>query len=156
VVRPAVPHFVPHPVVQPRGGGQSQDIPWPWILGGGAVVLIVGIVLLLAIKRRRVRIIRIVSTPPGEAPEAVRGAWVGLELPLAAGETGPRPLQQFEVLSLQSTGIARGYLVDGRQALGLLAARHPEAAAWWRDNCAEALAARAQIAFPPDVCEPVV
>jgi hypothetical protein len=55
-----------------------------------------------------------------DAPEAIRGTWVGLELPLAVGETGLRPLDQIEVLSLQRTGKAQGYLVDTNQALSIL------------------------------------
>jgi hypothetical protein len=85
----------------------------------------------------------------------VRGAWVGLELPLAAGETGLRPLDQLEVLSLQHTGKTQGYLVDTSRALAILAGRHPEAAAWWHDHCAAALASRAHLVFPPEVCEPI-
>jgi hypothetical protein len=41
--------------------------------------------------------IRIVNVPPGEAPEAIRAAWVGLILPLAPGETGPRNFVGFGV-----------------------------------------------------------
>jgi hypothetical protein len=153
VFRPApVPHFLPHPVGH-RQAGQSDDQTWLWILGVGAVILVV--IVIVVWNRNRTKRIRIVSTPPGEAPEAVRGAWVGLELPLAAGETGPRPLQQIEVVSLQTTGLGMGYLVDGRAAVALLAAQHPEAAAWWHENCAAALAARAHMAFPPEVCERV-
>jgi hypothetical protein len=154
VFRPPAPHFMPHPVVHPQGG-RSDDTTWIWIVGGGLVVVAVIVAVVVIRKRNRVFRIRIVGTPPGEAPEAVRGAWIGLELPLAPGETGLRPLQQFEVVSLQAVGAERGYLVDGRQAVELLAAHHPEAAAWWRSNCAEALAARGQLAFPPEVCEKV-
>ena len=35
------------------------------------------------------RWIRIIATPPGEAPEHIRAAWVGLALPLASEETEP-------------------------------------------------------------------
>jgi hypothetical protein len=152
VVRPPAPHFIP--VVHPHGG-RSDDNTWWWIAGFGAVVLIVVIAIVVARNRKKVLAIRIVGTPPGEAPEAIRGAWVGLELPLAPGETGLRPLQQFEVVSLQAAGVERGYLVDGRRAVELLAAHNPKAAAWWQDNCAEALAARGNMVFPPEVCEKV-
>jgi len=152
VFHPA-PHFFTHPV----GGhaGRSDDSDWPWILGGCGAVAVLALVVYLIRNGRRVHTIRIVATPPGEAPEAVRGAWVGLELPLASGETGLRPLEQIEVISLRLTGKAQGYLVDSKQALAILADQHPEAAAWWHDHCAAALASRAHLAFPPEVCEPI-
>ena len=43
--------------------------------------------------------IRIVRTPPGEAPLWVREKWVGLELPLASGDYGPRHAYTSGVLS---------------------------------------------------------
>jgi hypothetical protein len=43
--------------------------------------------------------IRIIATPSGEASEEVRRAWIGLELPLAAGETGPRTVSIGGVLT---------------------------------------------------------
>ncbi|HEY7315037.1 MAG TPA: hypothetical protein VH643_37170 [Gemmataceae bacterium] len=43
--------------------------------------------------------VRIIATPPGEAPEEIRQAWLGLELPLAAGETGPHNVPTGGVLS---------------------------------------------------------
>src|SRR5947199_83534 len=43
--------------------------------------------------------IRIIDVPPGEAPEWVRRAWVGLVLPLAPGEYGPRVLAAAGVLT---------------------------------------------------------
>ncbi len=36
-----------------------------------------------------IRYIRIVATPPSEAPLWLRGRWVGRELPLADGGRGP-------------------------------------------------------------------
>src|SRR5258708_2466637 len=45
---------------------------------------------LRAARRKEVVVfVRIIATPTGEPPEEVRRAWIGLELPLAAGETGP-------------------------------------------------------------------
>ena len=103
--------------------------------------------------RKKTIIIRITGTPPGEAPEHVRSAWIGLELPLFPGETGPRTTEQVEVLSMQQTGAMSGYVVDGRKAVELLAARSPDAADWWRQNCAAFLEANGCLIFPPDVCE---
>jgi hypothetical protein len=90
--------------------------------------------------------VRIIATPPGEAPEEVRRAWVGLELPLAAGENGPRTIpvggvltgartfwgKLFKLLTGQRR-YGHGYVVDAAQALVLLAERAPWAAQWWRE-----------------------
>src|SRR5688572_15600413 len=44
--------------------------------------------------------VRIISTPPGEAPEEIRRAWVGLVVPLSARHgTGPRSYRAFGVLT---------------------------------------------------------
>lgn len=90
--------------------------------------------------------VRVIATPPGEAPEEVRRAWLGLELPLAAGEKGARlcpgrgaltgPRTVLASLAALLTGrrvYVRGYVVDARQALVLLAERAPWAAQWWRE-----------------------
>ena len=91
--------------------------------------------------------IRIIGTPPGEAPEEVRREWVGLELPLAAGETGARVVPSAGVLSGPRSFLAalgrmlrgrftrrRGYAVEVAAAVAALEHVHPDAAAWWRSN----------------------
>lgn len=91
--------------------------------------------------------IRIVDIPPGEAPEHVRKAWVGLVLPLAEGEGGRRTLPVFGVISAPRTRWriflalllrrftrADGYVVDAPTAIERLAQSSPEAADWWRSN----------------------
>jgi hypothetical protein len=109
--------------------------------------------------------IRIIATPPGEPPEEVRRAWVGLELPLAAGETGPRTVPTGSVLSgprtfvgtllAQLTGRSRqerGYVIDARQALALLAAKAPWAAQWWRERAPHCWQAGRRFLFAAQVC----
>ena len=60
--------------------------------------------------------VRIIATPPGEAPEEVRRAWVGLELPLAAGETGPHTTPVGGVLTGAHTFLGRLFkLLTGRR-----------------------------------------
>ncbi len=68
--------------------------------------------------------IRIVACPPGEAPQAVREAWIGLELPLPPGRLGHRR-------GWLTTGVVSGprtwwqrvtwwrgaYLLDGKRHL---------------------------------------
>jgi hypothetical protein len=51
--------------------------------------------------------VRVIAAPPGEAPEAVRRAWVGLELPLAAGETGPRVVHAGGAFARLRAALAR-------------------------------------------------
>jgi hypothetical protein len=91
--------------------------------------------------------IRIVDVPPGEAPELVRQGWVGLVLPLAEGETGPRVLPTCGVLTGPKSFLGSlwhllngrykrvyGYVVDAPLALEILAHHAPAAAAWWEAN----------------------
>ena len=111
--------------------------------------------------------VRIVAVPPGEAPEEVRRAWVGMDLPLAAGETGPRELPTGGVLTGPRTlfgqllklltgrrRYAYGYVIDAPQALTLLVEHAPEAARWWRrrhtPHCWEP---GRRFLFPAEVCD---
>src|SRR6187455_3469002 len=78
--------------------------------------------------------VRIVQTPPGEAPIEVREAWVGLVLPLREGEVGPREILTQGVLSGPRTylghwfarlvrrfKVVHGFCVDGAGAVQVLA-----------------------------------
>jgi hypothetical protein len=97
--------------------------------------------------------VRITATPPGEAPDHVRQAWIGLEVPLAPGEKGPRMVEGNGVLSGAPAAIAYGYFLDGATAVNLLAAHAPEAAAWWRANAPHVLQSGARLVFPAEGCE---
>lgn len=91
--------------------------------------------------------IRIIATPPGDAPEEVRRRWVGLELPLAGGAKGPwfvpvgdvRGLSvgPYSFLTSLRGGLTRrwvrAYLVHTSKALALLGEKDPEAVRWWRE-----------------------
>ena len=95
------------------------------------------------------REVRIVAVSPGAAPEEVRRAWVGLIVPLAAGETGPRPART-------AAGEEKvGYVVDSLRALQVLAAHAPAAAAWWKKNAPGYLQPGRSLLFPPEACEEV-
>jgi hypothetical protein len=109
--------------------------------------------------------IRITGVPPGEAPEWVRRAWVGLVLPLAPGEDGARTLSTGGVLTgprgcatalvhllLGRAKQRRGYVIDADVAVWLLAEKDPEAAAWWQENAPHVLRPGFRFMFPAEVC----
>ncbi len=109
--------------------------------------------------------VRIVRTPMGEAPDWVREAWIGLELPLAHLEevavrttgvlTGPRTwlgywwgrlTGRFEIVS--------GYVVKADRAIDLLSQSRPDAAAWWRGYAPAFCEPGAEFVFDAAACEP--
>jgi hypothetical protein len=101
--------------------------------------------------------VRILATPPGEAPEHIRKAWVGLVLPLA--EPGLRIAQTRGVLSSrrleEPSKVKQGYVVDARGALAVLAESDPAAAAWWEENVPSCRKAGSKLMFEAEVCEQV-
>jgi hypothetical protein len=111
--------------------------------------------------------VRIIACPPGEAPQDVREAWIGLELPLPAGPFGQRRVWLTSgVVTGSKTGLQRllnfvrgrvqvhkGYSVDGLEAVNVLALKDPVAADWWRENCAHVLDGKRRLVFPADVCQ---
>ena len=110
--------------------------------------------------------IRIISTPPGEAPEQVRAAWIGLTLPLLV--SGARVTEAVGVLSGPTTRLGlffarlfgrvrreRGYCVDAYQAVELLARHAPEAAQWWRESAAPVVQPGRVFVFAVEVCQEV-
>ena len=113
------------------------------------------------------RKIRIISTPPGEAPEEIRKAWVGLVLPLArfrprrktwgAGVlTGPKT--QLGFLAAVASGRLKRqivYVAVGRIAVDTLATHSPGAAEWWRNHASHLLRRGWRLCFPAEVCEEV-
>lgn len=74
--------------------------------------------------------IRITKVPDGEAPLEIRKAWVGLELPSHpicgyATESGKGVLSNEPVQNRCEVDVPQ------REALEILAAKDPQAAAWW-------------------------
>ena len=153
---PAPVHPVGPQVVHKGGGGVAVD---PWVAVAcivGALAVIGGSVFAVrAWATRTVGHVRITKTPPGEAPEEVRRAWVGVELPLRRGETEPRPVRNVGVLSGQGEAVMSGFVVDGRKAVQCLDSLAPDAAAWWRTNAPYVLASGYRLLFPAEVCERV-
>lgn len=109
--------------------------------------------------------VRIIAVPPGEAPLWVREKWVGLELP-TAGDPAPRRMFGYGVLSMPRSILAQwwglirgraerisGYAVASVDAVEILAAASPEAAAWWRENVPDLVGRRRYFVFHADVCE---
>ena len=146
----------------PPGPGQqtsSSDVGVWIVVAGVGLALVLGIAVLRrsagsARQFGRGRI-RIVAMPPGDAPEHIRRAWVGLELPLANGQSGPTRQPVQGILSAQDEGPVSGYAVDGREGVALLTAKAPEAAAWWRQQAPHVTMHGYQLVFPADVCEQV-
>lgn len=110
----------------------------------------------------RSRKIRIVEAPIGEAPDWVRDAWVGLDLPIV-GSADPRTRLAGGVLSGPKTfwtsllavvqarvSPIRGYMVPTDAALDVLAASSPAAADWWRANAPHVLTRH--LLFGADAC----
>lgn len=112
--------------------------------------------------------IRIKSTPPGEAPEHIRQAWIGLEIPVPPRYAGPRrafvggvlssPKSKLGALFAILSGRARrnaGYIVEAKVAVDLLASRSPEAASWWRQNTPHFIEPGRYFMFAAESCEEV-
>jgi hypothetical protein len=136
--------------------GGSSNARNDWVLpivffaGRGAFV---GLMLAIAgWNRRTVAHVRIIRTPAGEAPEAIRRAWVGVKLPLRRGETHPRLHQSVGMLSHRAPETTMGYATDSRAAVKALACHAPEAAAWWREHAPPLDGAGISVFFPWDVC----
>lgn len=110
--------------------------------------------------------VKIIALPPGEAPQSVREAWIGLELPIAGGGmhlaltsgvlTAPRSF--WERILHFFTGrmnVKAGFPVVAKEAVDLLAQTRPDAANWWRANCGPMLDGKRLFLFPAHVCRRV-
>ena len=110
--------------------------------------------------------IRIVRRPIGEAPDWVRDAWIGVELPLVR-RSRPREILTVGVLSAPQSVLKQifwlirgngqrisGYAVDAGEAVDQLALSNPPAAAWWRENARHSLREGVGFVFDADACDP--
>ena len=109
--------------------------------------------------------VRIIRAPVGEAPEWVREAWVGLELPLAELDettvetsgvlSGPRtPLGYWWARLRGKTDPMTGYVVRSARAIQILAGARPDAAQWWRTHAHRFCEPDAEFIFDSAACEP--
>jgi hypothetical protein len=110
--------------------------------------------------------IRITSTPPGEAPVAIRQAWVGLELPLLRDTplpylgsgvlSGPRSiLATFLHLITFRLKVHTAFVVPSLAAIEILDKANPAAARWWRENAPHTVRRGRHFLFPPGCCDRV-
>ncbi len=110
--------------------------------------------------------IQIKSTPPDEAPEHIRQAWIGLVIPVPPRFASRRrafgvgvlsgPKSRLGALLAILFGRAKrevGYMVESRVAVDLLAARSPEAAAWWHENAPRLIEPGRCFMFAAESCE---
>ena len=114
--------------------------------------------------------IRIIKTPPGEAPEEVRRAWVGLTLPIPPRFAGRRHASTVGVVSgpksflgvlfalISRRGVHQedGYFVVAETAVEILARHSPDAAAWWRQHAPRSIAHGQMFVFAGDACEEIL
>jgi hypothetical protein len=120
----------------------------------------------MSLSARPRRYIRVARVPPGEAPFWVREKWVGLELPLVAGERGARrtyaggvlsgPHNPFVAIVMHLIGRLKreaGYMVDAIEAVNILERTAPDAARWWRQNAQALLLGRRKFLFQEAVCD---
>jgi hypothetical protein len=111
--------------------------------------------------------IEIIATPPGEAPEEVRRAWIGITIPLHPQFPSASTRTGYGVLSGPRSWIAalfpcfhkcyrwHGYNVSAPEAFAALELHNPTAAKWWADNTDFLKSDRWMLAFPEEVCRRV-
>ena len=94
--------------------------------------------------------IKIIATPPGQAPKEIREKWVGVSITLYE----PPKKEETVVQTGTQGGPAEnmdGYVVATQEAFLELAKKHPKAAEWWEANLNPLFAPR--LCFKKEVCE---
>lgn len=95
--------------------------------------------------------IRIIDTPPGQAPDWVKAKWVGIELPVEEDSPDEEGVQ-FGIKGGRPENLG-GYQIRTQDAIEALREKSPEAAKWWEDNIPSDLFPT--LVFKRDVCEVV-
>lgn len=75
---------------------------------------------------------RITTTPSGQAPLAIREKWIGVEIPFL--EIGMPEGSVHGVLNGEKVKPQNGFTVDQETAISALRQKSPEAADWWNEN----------------------
>ena len=109
--------------------------------------------------------IRITNVPAGEAPEDIRRAWIGLELPVSEKYPGRRSTPTSGVLSGPKSFVGRilaalsgrivrrdGYVVPADAAVAILEGKSPAAAGWWRQNVPHGIKPGRFFVVSPESC----
>jgi len=109
--------------------------------------------------------VRIIATPPGEAPEEIRKAWVGLSLPVVDEDSRARTWRTIGVLTGPKTFVSsllavlsgrtrpvEGFRVNSSTAIRKLEECDPAAAAWWRANAPHYCKPSSCFVFHATVC----
>ncbi|HEY1065100.1 MAG TPA: hypothetical protein VGE52_03290 [Pirellulales bacterium] len=141
----------------PDAPGRANDplAVW-WAFAGLAVfsAVVWTLFTFLAGESRRPSI-HIVSVPPGDAPEEIRAAWVGLLLPIAGvGQDEHRGPSVLRLPGEAPAGPAL-YYVDASAALAELAIASPAAAEWYREHAPQVSADGYRFAFRAADVEPI-
>jgi hypothetical protein len=122
----------------------------------------------IGLRKKNEMQIRIKSTPPGEAPENIRRAWIGLVLPVLPQFPKARTFSGFGVLTGPKTRFGmifatllgrgqkhKGYAVEAKTAIELLGNHSKTAADWWRQDAPQFLNPKFYFLFPADSCEEI-
>ena len=146
----------------------EQDLLHWLIPVGFVVVVLTNVIIVAGVIRIRVdsSSVKIITTPPGEAPQWVREKWVGLELPLQQWSASPTTSRTGGVLSgprgvsgilvhLVTGNFQRqnGYKVNVLKAVAILERASPEAAHWWRTSAPHLMTPSRCFLFPEHVCK---
>ncbi len=97
--------------------------------------------------------VRITKPPPGDAPDDIREAWVGLVLPLRGGFKQPHKMRANQIVSGDLIEPQEVFLVEGSEALSILSKENYIAANFYTDSLADVVTP--VFTFPVDVCEVV-
>lgn len=128
--------------------------PPPWVYYVGAIVAILIMFYLLGEKSQPpAGYVKVTTPPPGEAPDHVRAAWVGMKLPLTPDHQQPAYLPALGLSHPLSDGTYHGFSVKGRTALRLLQVRNPAAARWWVKNVPDITKPEYRLLFPTSCCQ---
>jgi hypothetical protein len=142
-------------LAKPSDPPRGFDWVIPVLLLTGAIIAILVMVGRALMASTWAGFVRIVAVPPGEAPEQVRRAWIGLELPVTRHTPDAGSSRVEGVLSSQAAYCADGYAVYGGEAVRILAIKDPMAAAWWHSNAPHVVRGGYELVFPANVCERV-